>query len=127
MVNKKITVPGSFMGHSGTPAISCSYKAASGFVYPLERGFIFVYKPPIYIRFDEVHHVNFARSGGSTRSFDIEVHSRGDMVYTFSSIEKDEYGRLYDFVKSKKIQVSIKRISYRSDLKHRLGALKNGR
>ena len=51
MVNKKITVPGSFMGHSGTPAISCYYKAASGFVYPLERGFIFVYKHPIYIRF----------------------------------------------------------------------------
>ena len=51
MVNKKITLPGSFTGHSGTQAISCSHNAASGFVYPLERGFIFVYKPPIYIRF----------------------------------------------------------------------------
>jgi len=105
MVNKKITVPGAFMGHSGTPAISCSFKAASGFLYPLERGFIFVYKPPIYVRFDEINHVNFARSGGSTRSFDIEVHSRSDMVYIFSSIEKDEYGRLFEFVKGKKITV----------------------
>jgi len=105
MVNKKITVPGAFMGHSGTPAISCSFKAASGFLYPLERGFIFVYKPPIYIRFDEISHVNFARSGGNTRSFDIEVHSRSDMVYIFSSIEKDEYGRLFEFVKGKKITV----------------------
>lgn len=105
MVNKKITVPGAFMGHSGTPAISCSFKAASGFLYPLERGFIFVYKPPIYIRFDEINHVNFARSGGSTRSFDIEVHSRSDMVYIFSSIEKEEYGRLFEFVKGKKITV----------------------
>merc|ERR1719189_1909525 len=105
MVNKKITVPGSFMGHSGTPAISCSYKAASGFVYPLERGFIFVYKPPIYIRFDEVQVVNFARSGGSNRSFDIEIHTRGETVYTFSSIEKDEYHRLYDFLKNKKVNV----------------------
>ena len=64
-------------------------------------------------RFDEIHHVNFARSGGSTRSFDIEVHSRGDMVYTFSSIEKEEYGRLYEFVKNKKIHVSFYSISYR--------------
>jgi structure-specific recognition protein 1 len=73
LVNRKITVPGSFMGHSGTPAVSCSYKAASGFVYPLERGFMFVYKPPIFIRFEDVQGVNFARSGGSNRSFDIEV------------------------------------------------------
>ena len=105
MVNKKITVPGSFIGHSGTPAISCSYKAASGMIYPLERGFIFVYKPPIFVKFEEVKAVNFARSGGANRSFDIEIHTRGETVYTFSSIEKDEYHRLYEFLKNKKIVV----------------------
>jgi len=105
MVNRKITVPGAFMGHSGTPAISCSYKAASGFIYPLERGFMFVYKPPIFVKFDDVQAVNFARSGGSNRSFDIEIKTRGDSIYTFSSIEKDEYSRLYEFLKSKKITV----------------------
>merc|ERR1719499_2677134 len=93
------------MGHSGTPAVSCSYKAASGFIYPLERGIMFVYKPPIFVKFEDVNVVNFARSGGSNRSFDIEVHTRGDTVYTFSSIEKDEYHRLYDFLKNKKLNV----------------------
>lgn len=53
--------------HSGTPAVGCSYKAAAGHLYPLERGFIFVHKPPIHIRFEELISVNFARSGGSTR------------------------------------------------------------
>jgi len=105
VVSKKITVPGSFIGHSGTPAVSCSYKAASGMIYPLERGFIFVYKPPIFIKFEEVKVVNFARSGGSNRSFDIEIHTRGETVYTFSSIEKDEYHRIYDFLKNKKVNV----------------------
>lgn len=105
IVNKKITVPGSFIGNSGTPAISCSYKAASGMIYPLERAFMFVYKPPIFVKYEEVKVVNFARSGGTTRSFDIEVHTRGDTVYTFSSIEKDEYHRLYDFLKNKKLNV----------------------
>merc|ERR1712037_1022033 len=105
LVNRKITVPGNFMGHSGTPAVSCSYKAASGFIYPLERGIMFVYKPPIFVKFEDVQSVNFARSGGTNRSFDIEVNTRGDTVYTFSSIEKDEYGRLYEFLKSKKIAV----------------------
>lgn len=53
--------------HTGTPAIGCSYKAAAGHLYPLEKGFIYVHKPPIHIRFEEIISVNFARSGGSTR------------------------------------------------------------
>lgn len=93
------------MGHSGTPAISCSHKAAAGFIYPLDRGFIFVYKPPIYIRYDEVKNVSFERSGGSTRSFDIEITTTHDINYTFSSIEKGEYGRLYEFLKKKSIKI----------------------
>ena len=35
----------------------------------------------------------------------LQVSTRGDTVYTFSSIEKDEYSRLYDFFKAKKIAV----------------------
>lgn len=52
--------------------------------------------------------VNFARSGGSTRSFDIEVELRNSIMHTFSSIEKDEYGRLYEFVKSKGLKIGSK-------------------
>ena len=73
-------------------SISCSYKAGSGFLYPLERGFMFVPKPPVHIRFDEISCVNFARvqSGGGTssRSFDFEVEHKNGSVITFSSIDK---------------------------------------
>jgi structure-specific recognition protein 1 len=105
VVSKKITVPGSFIGHNGTPALTCSHKAASGFIYPLERGLIFIYKPPIYLRYDEIRTVVFERSGGSTRSFDISVATTNDIMYTFSSIEKNEYGKLYEYMKSKKVTV----------------------
>ena len=104
---KKLTMPGNFVGHSGTPAITCSHKAASGFLYPLERGFIFIYKPPIYIRYDEVRSVLFERSGGSTRSFDINVTTIHDIGHSFSSIEKGEYGRLFEFLKKKNIKVKV--------------------
>lgn len=130
LVNRKITVPGSFVGHTGTPAIACSFKAASGFVYPLERGFIFVYKPPIFIKYEDVKHVNFARSGGSNRSFDIEVVTRGETTYTFSSIEKEEYSKMYDFLKSKKINVKstgkmdARNISLGEDVDHNLEKVK---
>lgn len=105
IINRKLTGPGNFIGHSGTPAVGCSYKAAAGYLYPLERGFIYVHKPPIHIRFEEVASVNFARSGGSTRSFDFEIALKSGNVYTFSSIEKEEYAKLYDFITSKKLNV----------------------
>lgn len=91
--------------HSGTPAIGCSYKATAGYLYPLERGFIYVHKPPIHIRFEEIASVNFARGGGSTRSFDFEVELKSATVHTFSSIEKEEYPKLFDFITTKKIHV----------------------
>ncbi|XP_052800705.1 FACT complex subunit SSRP1-like isoform X2 [Mya arenaria] len=105
VTTRKITVPGSFIGHSGSPAIGCSYKAATGLLYPLERGFIFVHKPPVHIRFDEVAAVNFGRSSGSNRSFDFDVETKAGTVYTFSNIEKDEYGKMFEFAKNKTLRM----------------------
>lgn len=105
IINRKLTGPGRFTGHTGTPAIGCSFKAAAGYLYPLERGFIYVHKPPIHIRFEEIASVNFARGGGSTRSFDFEIELTSGVVHTFSSIEKEEYGKLFDFITLKKLHV----------------------
>lgn len=103
--NRKLTGPGAFIGHTGTPAVGCSFKAAAGYLYPLERGFIYVHKPPIHIRFEEIASVNFARGGGSTRSFDFEIELTSGVTHTFSSIEKEEYAKLFDFITSKKLRV----------------------
>ena len=35
----------------------------------------------------------------------IKVSTRGETVYTFSSIEKEEYDKLYNFFKAKKLAV----------------------
>ncbi|XP_069485098.1 FACT complex subunit SSRP1 isoform X1 [Ambystoma mexicanum] len=105
LVNRKITVPGNFVGHSGGQCITCSYKASSGLLYPLERGFIYVHKPPVHIRFDEISNVNFARGTTTTRSFDFEIETKQGSPYTFSSIEREEYGKLFDFVNAKKLNI----------------------
>merc|ERR1712223_2049501 len=117
VVDKKVTTAGkkgSFVAYNGTPALTCSHKAASGFIYPLERGLIFIYKPPIYLRYDEIKSVSFERSGGSTRSFDVSVTTKNDISYTFSSIEKNEYQKLYDYFKSKKVNVKAQGSSGKS-------------
>uniref|UniRef100_A0A8C3MYX0 FACT complex subunit SSRP1 n=1 Tax=Geospiza parvula TaxID=87175 RepID=A0A8C3MYX0_GEOPR len=91
--------------HSGAQCITCSYKASSGLLYPLERGFIYVHKPPVHIRFDEISFVNFARGTTTTRSFDFEIETKQGTQYTFSSIEREEYGKLFDFVNAKKLNI----------------------
>ncbi|XP_076148404.1 FACT complex subunit SSRP1a [Alosa pseudoharengus] len=105
LVNRKITVPGNFQGHSGSQCITCSYKASSGLLYPLERGFIYVHKPPVHLRFEEISCVNFARGTTTTRSFDFEIETKQGTQYTFSSIERQEYGKLFDFVNAKKLNI----------------------
>ncbi|KAF4094216.1 hypothetical protein AMELA_G00010440 [Ameiurus melas] len=115
LVNRKITVPGNFQGHSGAQCITCSYKATSGLLYPLERGFIYVHKPPVHLRFEEISCVNFARGTTTTRSFDFEIETKQGSQYTFSSIEREEYGKLFDFVNAKKL--SIKNRGIKEDIK----------
>ncbi|KAF7489018.1 FACT complex subunit SSRP1 [Sarcoptes scabiei] len=104
MIQRKITLPDQTFSKD-MPAISCSYRASNGLMYPLERGFIYLHKPPVHIRFDEITSINFARSGGSTRSFDFEIETKSSIVHTFSSIDKEEYSKLYDFVTNKKLRV----------------------
>ncbi|KJH49060.1 structure-specific recognition protein [Dictyocaulus viviparus] len=126
LINMKITVPGNFIGyvvsilflgaysdtqvmdrfrHSGTPAVMCAHKQASGFLYPLEKGFLYIHKPPMYIRFEEVASVHFARSDVSTRSFDFEIELKAGQVLVFNSVEKEEYNKLYDYVQNKHLRI----------------------
>ncbi|VVC97516.1 FACT complex subunit Ssrp1 [Leptidea sinapis] len=106
IINRRVTGPGDFLGHHKTPAIACSYKAAAGYLYPLEKGFIYVHKPPVHIRFEEMASVNFARGGASsTKSFDFEIELKSGTVHTFSSIEKGEYDKLFNYITSKKLHV----------------------
>nr|VZI12177.1 unnamed protein product [Spirometra erinaceieuropaei] len=105
LYNQKLTVPGSFKAKNGGSAVACSYKASVGLLYPLERGFIFVPRPPVSIRFDEIISVNFSRGTGALRSFDFEIETRIGISHTFVSIERDEYHKLYDYVTEKRLRV----------------------
>ncbi len=72
-------------------AISCSCRATSGYLYPLDKGFIFVHKPAVYIKFDTIASVNFARmtgGAGISRSFDFEVELKDGQSHHFSSLMK---------------------------------------
>ena len=91
------------------------YSANEGHLYPLEKQFIFIHKPAVLIRFDEIESVEFQRYAGgqgSTRNFDLSVtllNTPGDTLavkeYTFSGIDKSNYASLYSFLSQKKIRI----------------------
>jgi structure-specific recognition protein 1 len=73
---------------AGAKCYPCSCKASSGFLYPLERGFMFVNKPPLHIVFSDIKFVKFDRSQQGTRSFDFEIEHKNGTKHVFNGIEK---------------------------------------
>ncbi|XP_010840531.1 PREDICTED: FACT complex subunit SSRP1-like [Bison bison bison] len=71
----------------------------------LRLGFIYIHRLPMHTCFDEISFVNFARGTTTTRSFDFEIETKQGTQYTFSSIEREEYGKLFDFVNAKKLNI----------------------
>ncbi|EFO84948.1 hypothetical protein CRE_03995 [Caenorhabditis remanei] len=105
--NLKVTVPGRFIGNSGTPAIQCNHKQNPGLLYPMEKGFLFIHKPVMYIRFEEISSCHFARSdaGTVTRTFDFEVDLKNGSSLMFNTMEKEENAKLFDYLNKKDIKI----------------------
>ena len=111
---KKVFIPGKFANANQQACVKCAVRANEGFLYPLEKQFVFIHKPTIIIRFNEIESVDFQRYAGgqgSTRNFDLQVNLKGSVVqgqardYTFSGIERKDYAGLFNFLTAKKIPV----------------------
>ncbi|XP_952806.1 structure-specific recognition protein (SSRP) 1, putative [Theileria annulata] len=107
LVNRSIVVPGDFKSEKGDSAISCTYKATSGHLFPLNRSLLFIVKPVIFIRFEDIVSVEFSRTGVVTqnRFFAILVSMRGGIEYEFTNIDKTEFKNLNEYLMTKDIKV----------------------
>ncbi|KAL8436575.1 hypothetical protein ACSSS7_001607 [Eimeria intestinalis] len=76
-------IEGDFKSVKSQYGITCSYRAQSGHLYPLNRSFLFIVKPVIFVR----------RTGASTtnRFFAFTVSCRGGVEHEFTSIDRNEY------------------------------------
>ncbi len=80
----------SFRKHA---AVKCSLKANEGWLYPVDRGFLFIHKPPTFIRYADISALEFARinsqAGQSgSRNFDLVVTSKSGTEYQFTNIDR---------------------------------------
>lgn len=105
----KLTRPGAFRDRSGEGvAVRCSYKADDGYLYPLERAFFYVQKPPLLMAYDDVESVEFLRqSTGITaaKTFDLAVRMRGGQDHLFRGIPRSEWTNLFEWIQAKQLRV----------------------
>ena len=109
LAGTKVTRAGSFVSPSGGSALRCVHKADDGHLYPLEKAFFFLPKPPIFIRHDEVVEVEFERNAGgaaASKTFDIKVTLTSDASYRFTNVARAEYDNLVAFLKAKNVSVA---------------------
>lgn len=109
LANKKITSPAKdFMTHRQQYGIKCSIKAAEGFLYCLEKAFMFVPKPATYISYDQTSSITFSRVSGAVSAlstFDIQVGMKSGPSHQFSNINREDLKALEDFFKLKGLRV----------------------
>lgn len=112
----KVFMPKQFLSAKGSHCIRCSIKANEGLLYPLAKCFIFIHKPTVIIKFDDIDQVEFKRyepvANSATRNFDLCITMKENAVgagewkeYTFMSIDRSEYVSLFDYIQSKELKI----------------------
>ncbi|CAJ1896816.1 unnamed protein product [Cylindrotheca closterium] len=115
IAKKKVFIPGKYANANQQHCVKCALRANEGLLYPLEKQFVFIHKPPVLVRFNEVESVEFQRYAGgqgSTRNFDLCVTLKASssmgttqQEYTFSGIDRSDYSSLYNFLSGKNIRI----------------------
>lgn len=126
ITDNRVIVPGGYKSKYEQCAVSCSFKANEGYLYPLDNAFFFLTKPTLYIPFSDVSLVNISRAGQtstSSRTFDLEVILRMNRgTTTFGNISKEEQQLLEQFLKSKNVRVKNEEKEAQSRLQVALGS-----
>ena len=110
----KLTRTGAFRDSIGEEhAVRCTYKNDDGYLYPLEKAFFYLVKPPTLIPYDDIRSVEFMRQSGASASktFDLTLKMKGTMddmreqSYLFRSIPRAEWTNLFEWIKAKNLRV----------------------
>ncbi|CCJ29353.1 unnamed protein product [Pneumocystis jirovecii] len=108
LTSRKIITPSTFRSYRDHAAVKCSMKASEGNLFCLDRSFLFIPKPSIWIPMSEISHVTLSRintSLSASRTFDLTFSLKGGVYYQFSNINREEQKLLEDFIKSKNIKI----------------------
>eukprot|EP00920_Eleutheroschizon_duboscqi_P003968 GHVT01009267.1.p1 GENE.GHVT01009267.1~~GHVT01009267.1.p1 ORF type:complete len:547 (-),score=62.90 GHVT01009267.1:888-2528(-) len=107
MKGARAIVSDGFQNFNGDSAITATHRASSGHLYPLKKGFLYLIKPVMFVKYDEIVSAEFSRIGASStnRYFSFSVSIRGGLSYEFTSIDRNEHKALVEWMNSKGIRI----------------------
>lgn len=98
-----------YQSAQGLKGIKCSVKTNEATLYPLDKAFLVVPKPPTLIMHGDITNVIVSRVAGGvasiSRTFEMTFNMRSGSDYTFNNINREEYASLAKFMLSKNIRV----------------------
>lgn len=107
----KVTRPGKFRSAQDGYCVRTSLKAEEGTLYPLEKSFFFLPKPPTLILHDEIEYLEFERHGAagtssiSSHYFDLLIRLKSEQEHQFRNIQRNEYHNLFNFISGKNLKI----------------------
>lgn len=109
LTERRLIVPGLFQSRFLQAGVACSLKASEGYLYPLDRSFLFVTKPTVYIPYSEVSSVTMSRTStgvSASRTFDLEVNLRGsNQSHVFANIDKEDQETVERYCQEKGLRI----------------------
>lgn len=105
--NINLIQPGAhFKSSQGQPCIKANLKAQPGWLYLLKQSLIFIPKPVLYFRVEDVMAVDFHRINPNGKQFDMKVSIKEEKKEVeFLGIEKPELDALVEYFKARQVKV----------------------
>jgi structure-specific recognition protein 1 len=100
MSAKPIIAPASeLVTANGCHCIRASHKAQAGNLFPMKKSMIFITKPVVWIRYDDIDRIEFVKGVQRGRSFDVIVFRKSQDVVEFAQMEVQDIQALANFWK----------------------------
>eukprot|EP01017_Pseudomicrothorax_dubius_P005926 TRINITY_DN1160_c0_g3_i2.p1 TRINITY_DN1160_c0_g3~~TRINITY_DN1160_c0_g3_i2.p1 ORF type:complete len:367 (-),score=130.47 TRINITY_DN1160_c0_g3_i2:30-1130(-) len=105
MAGISIIIPGDFKTSNGKSAFRCSVKAREGHLFPLAKALLFIPKPVIYIKHDDIIRAEFHRVSGTNQNklIDLILIQKNGVQHPFVGIQKEELENLKRYFEQRKI------------------------
>jgi structure-specific recognition protein 1 len=110
LTKKRMSIPKGFKSARGDSCVRCAVGNQEGLLYVLEKSFMFVNKPAMHLRFDDIEHVDLDRTSEGVnrralKSWDLIVAHKNGTLHTFSNVDKGDYEPLVQFLKIQKVKL----------------------
>jgi structure-specific recognition protein 1 len=103
-----VVIPSDFKTSKDESALKCSIGAKQGHLFLLNKSLMFILKPILHIKYDEIAEAVFHRitQTHSIRGFDLEIITKAGTAHMFSGIDKNDSEQIMKFMASVKITVT---------------------